>query len=555
MARGQEVLTWVQAFLDQTFPLDRGSHAEVSHYGLQAGQLITDRGRLRNPWQFAGYSGNTDARWCVLLRNHGLHVELRIDPDHHPMGRHHPAGVADVVLESAASAIMDFDDSVAVADANDKISIYRNWLGLMTGGLGAKIDGADRMIRGRPSPDRTYIGSDGAPLVLKGRSLMLAGNVGMRTHTPLVRLNGQQVPEGVIDCLVTALIAMHDVQGSRRNSALGSIYIVKPKLHGPSEAAFTARLFDAVEDLLQLDRHTIKIGLMDEARRTSLNLMAVIAPLRRRVVFINTDVFGRTSDEVQTAMALGPVRRRSEMKDAAWLRAYEDNNVQVGLACGFAGRAQIGKGMWRWPDHMAAMMEHKLAQPSSGANTAWVQSPVAATLHALHYHQVDVAARQLGLADRCADRGSLFVPPTAGSSRLNDADIAAERDSNIQSILGYVSRWVGQGAGYSKVPDPKGVGLLEDRASCRVSSQILANWLRHGVLTVEAVTEALDRIARTVDELNEADVAYVRMGDDFKSSHAFQASRALILRGPNEPGGFTERVLRSARLRQKTSAH
>jgi len=551
--RSDQVVSWVGAFLDQTFPLDRGNHGEVSLYGVQAGQLITNQGRLRKPWQFGGYSGTAEAPGSILLRNHGLHVELHIESDH-PMGRRHPAGVADVVLESAPSVIMDFDDSVAAVDAEDKISLYRNWLGLMTGALEADVERPDRVIRRRLSADRTYIGPGGAPLVLKGRSLMLARNVGMLMSTPLVLLNGHEVPEGVVDAILTALIAMHDVQGSRRNSAAGSIYIVKPKLHGPNEAAFTARLFDAVEDLLGLDRHTIKIGLMDEERRTSLNLMAVIAPLRRRIVFINTGALGRTADEIHSAIGLGPVTRKSEMTSAAWLNAYEDNNVDIGLACGFAGRGQIGKGMWPMPDAMAAMMAQKLAHPLSGASAAWVASPTAATLHALHYHRVDVAARQSELIRRGCDTSRLFVPPIADPSRLDDADIADELDSNVQGILGYIARWVGQGIGCSRVSDLNGVALREDRASCRLSSQILANWLLHGVVTVERVTESLGRMARIVDQQNAADPAYIPLGDDPRSSHAFMAARAVILKGATQPGGYTDRILRAARLRQKAGA-
>ena len=552
-ARGDQVVSWVRAFLDQTFPLEQGSHAEVRSYGVQAGQLTTNMGRLRSPWQFAGYSGRADAPRSILLRNHGLHVELRIEPDH-PVGRRHLASVADVLLESAASVIMDFEDSVAAVDTEDKIAVYRNWLGLMTGTLEACVYKHGRPIQRRLSSDRTYLDPTGEPLALKGRALMLARNVGMLMSTPLVLLNGQEVPEGIVDAFLTALIALHDIRGSRRNSATGSVYIVKPKLHGPDEAAFTAQLFDAVEDLLQLERNTIKIGVMDEERRTSLNLMAVIARVRRRIVFINTGFLDRTGDEIHTAMDLGPVMRKSEMKSAAWLSAYEDNNVDVGLACGFAGRAQIGKGMWTMPDNMAAMMEQKLAHPLSGASTAWAPSPTAATLHALHYHRVDVAARQSELADRRIDTDRLFVPPIADPSRWEVADIAAELDNNAQGILGYVARWVGQGVGCSKVPDLDGINLMEDRATCRISSQILANWLRHGVITVEMITETLIRMARIVDKQNTGDAAYIPMGDDPRSSHAFVAARDLILRGAAEPSGYTERILHSARLRRKADA-
>ncbi|MDB5482623.1 MAG: malate synthase [Caulobacteraceae bacterium] len=527
VVRGDHVAAWLETFLDQTFPLEGGSHAEVSRYGVEGGQLTTDRGRLRSPWQFAGRSGAADAPRGILLRNHGLHLELKIEPDH-PLGRRHRAGLADVVLESAASAILDFDDGVVAVDAEDKIALYRSWLRLMAGALGA--------------PDRTYRGSNGAPLVLKGRSLMIARTVGMLMNTPLVRVDGRQAPEGIIDAVLIALIALHDVRGLRRNSVAGSIYLVMPKLHGPHEAAFTARLLDAVEDLLELDRHTIKIGLMDEERRTGLNLMAVIAPLRRRIVLISTGLANRTGDEIHTAMALGPVVRKSEINAGAWRTAYEAVNVDTGLACGFPGRGQIGKGMSPRPD------------PLSGASTTWAPSPAAATLHALHYHRVAVAARQSELIDRDTETSALFSFPIADRSRLNDADITAELDGNLQDVLGYAARWVGEGVGCSKAPGPDGTSLMTDRASCRVSSQILANWLLHGVLTAERVTEALDRMAPVVDERNASDPAYVPLGKDPRSSHAFRAARDLVLTGAIEPGGYPDRVLRAARLQHKAGA-
>ena len=551
--RRAQVASWVQTFLDETFPLEGGSHADVRQYSVQAGQLATNVGRLRCPWQFAGYSGEADAPGGILLRNHGLHVELRMESDL-PMAGRPPGAVADVLLEAAASAIMDFEDSVATVDVEDKIAVYRNWLGLMTGTLEACDDRTGRRAPLRLSRDRAWLDPAGEPLVLKGGALMLARNVGMLMNTPLVLFNGQAAPEGIIDCILTALIALHDIRGSRRNSASGSVYIVKPKLHGPDEAGFTTQLFDAVEDLLQLERNTIKIGVMDEERRTSLNLMAVISRVRRRIVFINTGFLDRTGDEIHTAMDLGPVMRKSEMKSAPWLTAYEDNNVDVGLACGFAGRAQIGKGMWAAPDSMAAMMEQKLAQPLSGASTSWAPTPSAAVLHALHYHRVNVAARQSALTDRQVDTDSLFAPPIADPAGWSVADIAAELDSNTHAILGYVARWVGQGVGWSKVPDLNGTGLMEDRATCRISSQILANWLRHAVVTAEAIEASLVRMARLVDNQNAQDATYIPMGDDPCSSYAFIAAHDLIFSGATEPGGYAERVMHTARLRQKASA-
>ncbi len=549
-ARGDRVVAWTQGFLDEAFPLQHGRHGEVTAYRIQDGHLGTNKGGLKNPARLAGYRGPADAPDAVVLRHHGLHVELQVLRDD-PVGARSPAGVADVLLESAATAIMDFEDSVAAVDVGDKIGVYRNWLGLMKGSLQATFQKDGRRVHRRLADDRTLVGPDGGALILRGRALMLARNVGLLMSTPLVHLDGAPAPEGIVDAVMTALIALHDLQGLRRNSPLGSIYVVKPKLHGPDEAAFTGQLFDAVEDALGLGRDTIKVGVMDEERRTSLNLRAVIAPLRRRVAFINTGFLDRTGDEIHTAMALGPVMRKAQMKAAPWLKAYEDNNVDVGLACGFAGRAQIGKGMWAMPDEMAEMMAQKIAHPMAGATTAWVPSPTAATLHAVHYHQVDVAARQRALAGRRTDLDDLLRPPLADPSGWTASDIAKEVDANVQSILGYVVRWVGQGVGCSKVPDVNGIGLMEDRATCRISSQILANWLAHDIVGSEAILDSLGRMARLVDEQNASDPNYCPLSEAAGSSLALAAARDLIFKGATEPSGYTEPTLHAARLAQK----
>jgi malate synthase len=549
-ARGDQVVAWTRAFLDDAFALESGSHREVTGYRVRDGRLSTNKGGLKGPASLAGYRGAPEAPEALILRHHGLHVELQVRRAD-PVGARSPAGLADVLLESAATAIMDFEDSVAAVDASDKIAVYRNWLGLMKGSLQTAFRKDGREVHRRLAEDRTFTGPDGLVVGLSGRALMLARNVGLLMTTSLAFLDDADAPEGIVDAVLTALIGLHDIQGARRNSRLGSIYVVKPKLHGPDEAAFTGRLFDEVEDLLGLPRDTIKVGVMDEERRTSLNLRAVLAPLRRRVAFINTGFLDRTGDEIHTAMALGPVLRKAQMKAAPWLGAYEDNNVDIGLACGFAGRAQIGKGMWAMPDEMAQMMAQKIAHPRSGATTAWVPSPTAATLHAVHYHQVDVAGRQQTLVGRRTDLDELLRPPLADASSWTPSDIAAEVDANAQAILGYVVRWVDQGIGCSKVPDVHGVGLMEDRATCRISSQILANWLAHGVIDAEAVQAALTRMARLVDAQNADTPGYRPMGETPGSSIAFGAARDLIFKGAVEPSGYTEPTLHAARRVKK----
>ncbi len=545
--RGRRVIAWGRDFLDAIAPLERGSHAEASSYRVEDGRLVTDRGGLADPSLLAGWREG-----CVLLRHHDLHVEIILDPLH-PIGRTDRAGVADIVLESAITTIMDCEDSVAAVDAPDKIQVYRNWLGLMKGTLGATLEKGGRTVERRAASDRVYE-SPGGALVLKGRALMFVRNVGHLMTNPMMRLDGAEVFEGIADAVFTALIALHDVRGGRANSGAGSVYIVKPKMHGPEEAAFADRLFDAVEDLLGLPRHSVKIGVMDEERRTSVNLAAVIHAVRDRIVFINTGFLDRTGDEIHSAMKLGPMIRKGEMKGAAWLRAYEDNNVDTGLACGFAGRAQIGKGMWAMPDLMAAMLAQKIAHPEAGAATAWVPSPTAATLHATHYHRVDVAARQREIAGRppAAPAGMLAIPVAAGRSWPADA-VREEVDNNVQSILGYVVRWIDQGVGCSKVPDVHDVGLMEDRATCRISSQHVANWLRHEIVSAAEVEAAFRRMAAVVDRQNAGDPAYRPMAPDPGASLAFQAARALVFEGEAQPSGYTEPLLHAFRLKLKAS--
>jgi malate synthase len=542
--RGARVIAWGRALLDEIAPLTDGSHADVTSYRIEGDALVTDRGGLRNPPALAGWRGSE----AILLRHNDLHVELQLDRAH-PIGRTDKAGIADIQLESAITAIMDCEDSVAAVDAEEKIGVYRNWLGLMRGDLAAAFPKGGRQIERRLEPDRSYQAPHGGTLTLKGRALLFVRNVGHLMTNPMIRVDGEEVQEGLADAVMTSLMALHDLNGARANSPAGSIYIVKPKMHGPEEAAFAARLFDRTEDLLGLPRHTVKIGVMDEERRTSVNLAAVIAQVRDRIVFINTGFLDRTGDEIHTAMQAGPVIRKAEMKGAVWLKAYEDNNVDVGLACGFQGRAQIGKGMWAMPDRMAEMLEAKIAHPQAGANTAWVPSPTAATLHAVHYHRVDVTARQRELAGRApAKLRDILTVPIAAGRGWSESEVGEELDNNVQSILGYVVRWVDQGVGCSKVPDIHDVGLMEDRATCRISSQHVANWLRHGVVSREQVEQVLARMAAVVDGQNAGDPLYRPLTP---ASISFQAAAALIFEGERQPSGYTEPLLHAHRLRLK----